>query len=243
MSDAAIALSFVMPAYNEEGALPGTVAACTDAIAALGMRCEIVIANDGSTDGTRRVLDDLAGRTPALRVVHREKNGGYGAALSDAIDAARGELLVPLDSDGQFDPHDAAKLLGKRAEGYDVVLGYRARKADKATKVFLDRVLRVIVRVLFGVGFTDTNCAIRLVPRSALAQITLEARGFANPTEMVLKLHARGLKIGEVAVTHRERAAGASALRSMRTSVHMLAFLVYLRLKLALFRRGIIQAP
>lgn len=237
------AISFVMPAYNEEGALPSTIASCADALRSLGIPGEIVVCNDGSSDRTRQVLDELGAKHPELRAVHREKNGGYGAALADAIAAARGDLLVPMDSDGQFDPNDAKKLLEKRAEGYDVVLGYRERKVDKATKVFLDRVLRMIVRLLFGVGFTDTNCAIRLVPRQALSTMTLEARGFANPTEMAIKLHARGLKIAEVPVTHRERAAGASALRSVRTSVDMLAFLVYLRIKVALFRRGVIQAP
>ena len=94
---------------------------------------------------------------------------------------------------------------------------------------------------MFGVSFRDTNCALKLVPVSAFQTIRLEARGFANPTETAIKLHAQGLSIAELPITHRERAGGASALRSVRTSLDMLAFLIYLRLQVTLFRRGIIQ--
>lgn len=235
-------LSFVMPAYNEEGALPSTLADCERAMATLSMPAEVVIANDGSTDGTGAVLAGLQRDRPWLRVVDRPQNGGYGAALSSAIAAARGQLIVTMDSDGQFDPGDAGKLLEKRREGYDVVLGFRARKVDSAVRVFLDRCLRVLVKLLFGVRYRDTNCALRLVPASSLRGLSLEARGFATPTEMAIKLHVLGARVGEVAVAHRERAAGASALRSFRTSIDMMAFLLYLRLKVALFRRRVIQA-
>lgn len=242
VNDTAPALSFVMPAYNEEAALPATIASCDQAIAALGIPCEVVVCNDGSSDRTAEVLAELARDRPQLRVVTREKNGGYGAALAGAIAAARGELLVTMDSDGQFDPSDAALLLARRAEGHEVVLGYRAKKVDTFMRVLLDRCLRMLVRMLFGVSFRDTNCALKLVPRVALEGLALEARGFANPTEMAIKLHARGLRIAEVAVTHRERAGGVSALRSVRASFEMMAFLLYLRLKVSLYRRGILQS-
>jgi glycosyltransferase involved in cell wall biosynthesis len=231
-----------MPAWNEQDTLPRTVQECDAAIAALGIPAEIVVCDDGSTDRTADVLRELGKTRPHLRVVTRERNGGYGAALSSAIAAARGELVVTMDSDGQFDPADAGLLLRTLAEGGDVVLGYRARKVDRFARVQLDRCLRLLVRVLFGVSFRDTNCALRLVPAAALREITMEARGFANPTEVALKLQARGLRMKEVAITHRERAAGASTLRSLRTSLDMMAFLLYLRLKIALFRRRVLQS-
>lgn len=237
-------ISFVMPAYNEAEALPGTIAECAAAIAALGLDAEIVVCNDGSKDRTAEVLAELAACHPRLVVVTHERNGGYGAALATAAAAAHGRLLVTMDSDGQFDPRDAAPLLarlGDAASPCDVVLGYRAKKVDSFARVWLDRGLRVLVRLLFGLSFTDTNCALRLVPAEALRRIALEARGFANPTEIAVKLRASGLRIAEIPITHRERAAGASTLRSASASVEMLAFLLYLRFKVALHRRGVIQ--
>lgn len=233
-----------MPAYNEAAALPGTIAECEAAIAKLGLDAEIVVCDDGSTDRTAAVLAELAAGHPRLVVATHARNAGYGAALATAAGAARGRLLVTMDSDGQFDPLDAGALLARlhdTAQPCDVVLGYRARKVDSFLRVWLDRGLRVFVRLLFGLSFTDTNCAIRIVPAEALRRISLEARGFANPTEIAVKLRASGLSIAEIPVTHRGRTAGASALRSTSASLEILAFLFYLRYKLALHRRGVIQ--
>ena len=211
LMDEAPDITFAMPAYNEEEALPATIDACFEAIDSQALRAEVVVCDDGSSDGTAALLARMAEQDPRLRFCSRKRNGGYGAALAGAVNLARGKLIATLDSDGQFDPKDALPMLAKIEEGYDAILGYRKHKVDKPLRVFLDRCLRLLVRILFGLRFRDTNCALRLVPRSAFCDIVLEARGFANPTEVAATLHAVGLQIGERTVTTKARHAGASA--------------------------------
>lgn len=205
---------------------------------------EIVICNDGSTDDTAKVLEELQRSIPRLRVVHFAKNGGYGRALSAAIAATRGEYVATLDSDGQFDPGDALILLKQlEDEGLDAVNGYRVQKKDTPLRVVADRGLNRLVRSLFSVDFRDTNCALKVVKGELLRETRIEARGYPTPTELVLRLEASGARVGEAPVQHEERMEGTSKLRPFRTAWEMLRFLLYLRARIALFQGKVLVEP
>ncbi|MBI5844542.1 MAG: glycosyltransferase family 2 protein [Deltaproteobacteria bacterium] len=237
-------LSLAAPAYNEAGGIEAVVRDWVRVLSGSGESFEIVVANDGSSDGTGEVLDRLAAEIPQLRVVHEKVNHGYGHAVSLAMKSAAGLYVASLDSDGQFDPADALSFLQKaRQEGLDGVNGRRMGKKDSLIRVLADRVLNLIVRVLFGTRLSDTNCALKLIRRELLKELTLDARGYPFPTELVLKLEAKGAKIAEMPANHYERASGKSHLKVWDTGWKMLWFLLYLRLRLSLFKRGIIQRP
>jgi glycosyltransferase involved in cell wall biosynthesis len=205
---------------------------------------EIVLCNDGSTDGTREVLERLRQRFSRLRVVNNPTNGGYGRALSCAIAASRGQYVATIDSDGQFDLSDALRLLDALERGgYDAVTGWRQGKKDSAFRVLADRGMNLLVRIMFGARLRDTNCAIKVVKGDVLRGLRIEARGYPTPTEICLRLAARGCRLGEQGVTHRERAAGFSKLHPFRTAWSFWRFLLYLRRKLKLHRDGIIVEP
>jgi dolichol-phosphate mannosyltransferase len=232
------------PCYNEAEGIEAVVDAWEAILAARPEPTEIVLCNDGSTDDTQEVLERLCARVPRLRVVHNAVNGGYGRALSSAIAATRGEYVVTIDSDGQFDLADAFGLLEELERGgYDGVTGRRMGKKDSAVRVLGDRGMNLLVRTLFGTRLRDTNCAIKVVKGDLLRGLRLEARGYPTPTEICLRLAARGYRLGERGVTHRERAAGASKLHPWRTAWSFLRFLFYLRLKLKLCRARIIIEP
>ncbi len=256
-------VSFAMPAYNEEENIERTVGECLEAFESAGISSvppsgtngalkwgEIVVTNDCSKDATPDILARLLESNPNLVVVtHLEKNLGYGRALSDAIAATRGEWVASIDSDGQFDPRNLPILLEKLGQSphsgspgsIDCVAGFRMKKKDSPVRVIADRGLNVIVRMLFGVRYRDTNCAFKLVRGSILRSLTIETNGFQTPTEIVLKLHALGHRIIECGVTHRAREEGKSKLRVIRTSLDFLRFLFYLRMKINLYRRGILS--
>jgi glycosyltransferase involved in cell wall biosynthesis len=237
-------LSVAAPCYNEAEGIEAVVAEWDAALATMPEPSEIVLCNDGSTDDTGAVLDRLRPRFPRLRVVHNATNGGYGRALSCAIAATRGDYVVTIDSDGQFDLADAFRLLEELERGgYDAVTGWRMGKKDSAFRVLADRGMNLIVRALFGARLRDTNCAIKVVKGDLLRGLRLEARGYPTPTEICLRLAARGARLGERGVTHRERAAGMSKLHPFRTAWSFLRFLLYLRSKLKLHRAGIIVEP
>ena len=239
-----IELSVVAPVYNEAAGIDRVVRHWVSVLSRAGLRgSEIVLANDGSTDGTDAVLDGLQREFPTLRVVTTRPNHGYGFALGQAIAASRGELVVTLDSDGQFDLADVTSLLALyRAKGLDFVTGYRVKKHDSPLRVAADRGLNLLVRGLFGVGLRDTNCALKLIRGDLARGLRIEARGYPTPTEITLKLITLGAKTDEAPVSHAERIAGRSKLSVIPTSVSMLRFLLYLRRKIRLYEAGVLQA-
>jgi dolichol-phosphate mannosyltransferase len=237
-------LSVAAPCFNEEEGIEAVVTEWDAVLATRPEPTEIVLCNDGSTDGTAQVLERVSASVPRLRVVTNPTNGGYGRALSSAIAATRGEYVVTIDSDGQFDLADAFALLADLERGgYDGVTGWRMGKKDSALRVVADRCMNLLVRTMFGVQLRDTNCAIKVVKGDLLRALRIEARGYPTPTEICLRLAARGYRLGERGVTHRERAAGMSKLHPWRTAWGFLRFLFYLRGKLKLHRDRIIIEP
>lgn len=241
MSD--IILSVVAPVYNEADAVEPVVRYWKQVLDAEGLAAEIVLANDGSTDNTLEILERLQKEISFLRVVSYTPNRGYGYALKTAIQASRGEIVVSLDSDGQFDLADFTKLLKLyRDQNLDFVTGYRDRKKDSLMRVVADRGLNLIVRTLFGLKLRDTNCALKLMKGSMIRSLNLEATGYPTPTEITVKLVKLGARTGEAPVVHRERAAGQSKLKFMKTSVSMFRFLLYLRKRIKLYEVRILQS-
>ncbi|HZJ72570.1 MAG TPA: glycosyltransferase family 2 protein [Planctomycetota bacterium] len=240
----AVRLSVAAPCYNEAESIEAVVARWDEVLAKAPLSSEIVLCNDGSTDGTAAVLERLQRRFPRLRVVSFEQNGGYGRALSAAIDATRGEHVVTIDSDGQFELADGLALLEElQRGGHDCVTGWRMGKKDNLFRVAMDRGLNLLVRALFGVRLRDTNCALKVARGEVLRGLRIEARGYPTPTEIVVRLAAKGCKVGEKGVSHLPRAGGASKLHPWRTAWSMFRFLLYLRGKLKLFRARIIVEP
>lgn len=233
-------VSIVMPAFNEEANIAKTVHDCFVALQRFGIVGEVVVTNDGSFDKTGEVLDILRKKFPDLKVITHKVNAGYGEALKDAVLGASGRYIISIDSDGQFDISELLVLIGEQKKGYDVVTGFRKKKQDTFFKRFSDRGLNLIIRLLFAVSYRDTNCALKLYSPGVLDKISIEARGYQAPTEILMKLHALGFKIGQVGISHFPREKGKSALRPMRTIYQMILFLLYLRLKLTLYKKRII---
>jgi len=237
-------LSVAAPCYDEVDGIEGVLAEWRSVLDALPYPGEIVLCDDGSTDGTGALLARLERDEPRLRVVRFERNGGYGRALSAAIDATRGRYVATIDSDGQFDLADAAHLLEELERGaHDCVTGWRRGKQDTPGRVLADRGLNLLVRLMFGLAVRDSNCALKVGRGEVLRGLRIEARGYPTPTEILVRLRALGRSLGEAPVTHRERVAGASKLHPFRTAWTMFRFLLYLRRRLKLHEAGIIVEP
>src|SRR5258708_34960342 len=124
-------LSLFLPVLDEEENLRPMHAKIAAALDALGKTAEVIYVDDGSTDNSLKVLRDLAAADNRIRVISLRRNYGQTAAMSAGIDAAKGEILIPMDADLQNDPADIARLLEKLDEGYDVVSGWRKNRQDK----------------------------------------------------------------------------------------------------------------
>ncbi len=235
-------ISIVMPAYNEERNIENTVRACDESLRGLGLRGEIVVTNDGSTDRTAEVLERLAREIPRLKVVHHRKNRGYGAALKSALDASTGSWVATIDSDGQFDVGELSAFVREAGDGVSVVTGYRRKKADTPFRVLANRGLNSLISVVFGIRLKDINCAFRLYRGELIRGLNIESRGYQAPSEIMIKLMQNGCRVREIGVRHLPREAGQSALRPLKTITETSLFLLYLKIKTVLYRRGIINS-
>jgi glycosyltransferase involved in cell wall biosynthesis len=201
-------LSIIIPAYNEEA----TIVQVIEAVGAIGLPSglerEIVVVNDGSTDGTARALERFNG-DPMIRVFHQPSNQGKTAALRRCIQEASGDLLLVQDADFEYSPAEYPKLLKPLLEGRaDVVYGSRfmgtirhMRGVNRLANVMSN----ITFRLLYGKDITDINTCFKLFRAADIKALTIVSDHFAFETEVTAKLVKKGLKIVEVPIAYAAR--------------------------------------
>ena len=208
-------LSIVVPLYNEEESLPLLVEKLLEALRPLGRSFELVLVDDGSSDGTASVLRGLSAQTPELVAVLLRRNYGQTPAMSAGFDASRGDLIVTLDGDLQNDPADIPMLLEQLEQGYDLVSGWRHQRQDHAVSRLLPSKLanRLIARVT-GVRLHDYGCSLKAYRRELVDDISLygELHRFLPALASI-----EGARITEVKVNHNARQFGQSKYGIDRT--------------------------
>lgn len=154
-------VSVVIPCFNERDNLRPLYEKTIVALEALRVPFEVVLVDDGSTDGTQAVLEELAAADARTRVVFLARNSGQTAALMAGFDASTGDVIVPMDGDGQNDPADIAALLAKIDEGYDVVSGWRHERRDPFLRSAASRIANRIISTASGVRLRDFGCTLK----------------------------------------------------------------------------------
>lgn len=201
-----------MPAYNEHEAIADVVAAWAKELDALGIDYELTVYDDGSTDATGAVLQDLAARIPRVNVTS-QTNRGHGPTILRGYDEARGEWVFQTDSDGEIPPTEFSDLWARRNE-YDFLLGYRGDRRSTLARRLITQGSRLTVWVLFGTAIRDVNSPYRLMRRTWLQAILPRLPGDAFAPNVILAgLAARGrLRIYEHPVPYHTRRAGTVSL-------------------------------
>jgi dolichol-phosphate mannosyltransferase len=204
----------VFPARNEAETLPHLLAEWAAVLPSFTREHELIVVDDGSTDGTATLLRELQSRHPVLRVVSHATNLGYGVAIANGFSRARFPLLFFTDSDGQYDPADL-RLLLERIGTADVVVGYRAQRADPVVRLLLSRGYNAIARRIVGAPLRDLNCAFKLLHRDTWAALGVEvdSKGFLFNADLAMTAQRAGMTVAELAVRHRPRFAGRSTVR------------------------------
>jgi glycosyltransferase involved in cell wall biosynthesis len=211
-------LSIFLPAHNEEGNIERVVRGYLDELPNVAERYEVIVVDDGSRDRTGAIADQLAREDPHVRVVHHEKNRGYGGAVISGIRAAALPYVMLSDGDGQFDPRDIEKLAAFVPE-YDVVAGYRGRRADPLMRRLNGRAWTMLVRVVLGIKISDIDCGFKLFKREMLDGIELRAHGAMISTELMARLAGRGARVKEVEVGHLPRLTGEQSGANFRVVI------------------------
>ena len=151
-----------MPVYNEEGAIVSAVDEVKQHVLQLIPDSELVVVDDGSRDGTGRLLDDAAAADARIKVIH-QPNGGHGAALLRGLNAAQGEYVFLIDSDRQIPLDSFKSAWAEVTAGRDAVFGVRRRRYDPVLRLYLSRLIRHSVNVLFRVNLQRCERAVQVV--------------------------------------------------------------------------------
>ncbi len=228
-------LSVVIPVYNEVKNIPLLLEQLERSLSSLERDFEVVVVDDGSTDGTTEVLKSLKPRYPWLKVVILRRNFGQSAAFTAGLDHAEGEIIVTMDGDLQNDPKDIPRLLAKIEEGYDVVSGWRKNRKDPFFSRRLPSILaNALISRLTRVRLHDYGCSLKAYRREVIEGLTIygELHRF-----IPVLVSFGGARITEIEVRHHPRRFGRSKYGLSR------AYRVVLDLLLMLFFRKFATKP
>ncbi len=212
-------LSIFFPACNDAATIPSLVIAAVQTASRLTSDFEVLVVNDGSTDGTAAMADELARLYPQVRVVHHARNRGYGGALRSGFAAATKELVFYTDGDAQYDPREMERLWARMEAGVDLVNGYKISRSDPLHRIVIGRVYHYTVKLLFGLKVRDVDCDFRLMRRAIFDRVRLEKNSGVICLEMMKKIQDAGFTIAEVPVHHYHRAYGKSQFFNFRRLV------------------------
>ena len=199
-------LSAVVPAFNEIESLQAVVDELEEVLRRTGRSFEVVLVDDGSTDGSGDWIEDRARRDPCVRGVLLERNVGQSGALAAGLRHASGDVILTLDADGQNDPASIPQILSA-LETADVVSGVRERRADSWRRRASSRIANSVRRAVIGDTITDVGCSLKAYRREALEDLPL----FVGAHRFLPALcQFRGARVAEVPVLHRPRRSGVS---------------------------------
>jgi glycosyltransferase involved in cell wall biosynthesis len=206
-------LTVVLPAYNEEESLPDVFGQCDQLLELLtDWEVEVVVVDDGSTDGTAELLESLSTSRDWLRVIRHPQNLGYGAALKTGFAAARGQFVFYTDSDSQFDLLELREVLPLMMDA-DLIAGFRVYRFDPLGRLFMSWVYNRLVRVLYRVRVRDIDCSFKVMRRERLDRLVLMSDDFFIDTEIVARARKWNWRIKEVGVRHYPRRKGRTSVR------------------------------
>jgi glycosyltransferase involved in cell wall biosynthesis len=201
-------ISLSVPVYNEQDAILPLFEKVRTVMDRHGLPWEIIFVNDGSVDGSAEILDALAAGHPQVKVVHFRRNFGQTAAMMAGFDFASGEIIIPMDGDGQNDPEDIPRMLAKLDEGYEVCSGWRKDRQDNALqRNFPSIMANKLISAVSGVDLHDFGCSLKAYRAEVIKGVRLYGE-----MHRFLPIYAKwhGARISEIPVNHYARISGKS---------------------------------
>jgi len=229
-----VSISVFFPCYNEQANLARVIKQALAVLENLKADFEIIIVDDGSSDSTGQIADELAGQNSGVKVVHHRTNLGYGAALQSGFKAATKELVFYTDGDGQFDINEMPPLLGLM-EHYDIVSCYRLNRQDNLIRKINGWCWTKLVCLLFGIKVRDIDCAFKLYKREIFDNIKLVSTGALIDAEILARAVRKGYRITQQGIHHYPRTAGSQTGANLRVILRAFKELLKLRIHI---RRG-----
>ncbi|HEV8319337.1 MAG TPA: glycosyltransferase family 2 protein [Vicinamibacterales bacterium] len=216
MADKPLGLSFFFPAFNDGGTIASLVIRAVQVASRLTPDYEVIVVNDGSSDATAEIAEELVRTYPCVRVIHHAENRGYGGALRTGFAAATKDLIAYTDGDAQYDPAELEMLWNRLTPDADMVNGFKISRADPLHRIIIGRIYHHTVKILFRLRVRDVDCDFRLMRREIFDRVKLERDTGVICLEMMRKIQEAGFRIVEVPVSHYHRAYGTSQFFNFR---------------------------
>jgi glycosyltransferase involved in cell wall biosynthesis len=204
-------LSLILPVYNEVKSIGSIINELYYEISSK-VRMEIIVREGGSTDGTKKTLIKLSQSIP-LKPILQEEKGGYMRDVKDGLRQADTDYVLFIDSDGQYVASDFWKLYEKR-DNYDMIIGYKIKRADPLHRIFLSKMFNTLVRVLFKLPLHDPDCGYRIIKKRVIDSVVKEVKflEYSFWSEFTIRAFKKGFKLLEVPIQHRRRLSGSTKL-------------------------------
>ncbi len=200
-------ISLVIPVLNEEVTLRTLTEKILSVMASEGLSGDILFINDGSTDNTPEILDDLSREFKEVHVIHFRRNHGKAAALQAGFREASGRYVITMDGDLQDDPEEIPRLVAKLREGWDMVSGWKKIRHDPLSKTLPSKIFNKITGLLTGIRIHDFNCGLKAYRRDVVKAISLYGE-LHRYIPVLAKME--GFRVTEISVTHHPRTSGHS---------------------------------
>lgn len=197
-----VLLSAIIPVFNEKGNIKPLYSELKKNLSTVDGNAEIIFVNDGSTDGSEKVLEDLHQEDRRVVVLSHRKTLGKASALGSGFDFAKGKLVITMDGDMQDDPAEIPLFIKKISQGYDLVSGWRVERQDAFFKIITSRMMNLFISLLSGLKFHDFYCGLKCYRREILKELHLYG-GLYRFTLAVA--HREGFRIAELPVRHNHR--------------------------------------
>lgn len=229
-------ISAFFPMYNDAGTVELMVKKLKEVLPRLTDDYEIIMVNDCSPDESGEIAEKLAKEDPRLKVIHHEKNKGYGGALKSGFKNATKELVFYTDGDAQYDVHELEKLFPHIHE-HDVVNGYKTNRADGLHRKVIGTVYNQAMRLAFNLKVKDVDCDFRLMHKRIFDKVELKANSGMICVEMMKKIGDAGFTIKDIPVAHYDRVYGKSQFLRLNRVFKTLGGLIKLWINLVLLRK------
>jgi glycosyltransferase involved in cell wall biosynthesis len=204
---APVSITVFFPCHNEQDNVARVADQALKVLDGLAADFEVIVVDDGSTDDTGRIADDLAAANSRLRVIHHPQNLGYGAALQSGFRAATKDLVFYTDGDGQFDIAEMPALL-PLLNDFDIVSCYRIDRRDNLIRKINGWLWTRAICLAFSMKIRDVDCAFKLYKREIFDRIEMESTGALIDTEILARAIRKGYRITQKGVHHHPRTAG-----------------------------------
>jgi len=206
-------LSIVVPVFNEEGTLSTLYNEIITNVKSCCEAYEIIFIDDGSTDGSFKIMSELYEKDQNIKIVKFRRNFGKSAALNVGFKHSKGDVILTLDADLQDDPIEIPVFISKIKEGWDMVNGWKVKRYDPLSKTLPSKIFNRIVSKTFGIKLHDFNCGFKAYKKEVLIEIDVYGEMHRYIPALA---HAKGFKITEIPVNHRAREFGKSKFGNER---------------------------